>query len=75
MPKLTKQGLIASMHTAVEFGYKACERGDNLTKAAFGAAKFIDELAERCDNLPSEFLSFTAKGGKLKQVDPNPRKR
>jgi len=56
MAKLTKQGFRSSLFEAMEFGYKACERGANIQMARESIAPFINTMAENCDNLPKEIL-------------------
>lgn len=54
--KLTKQGLRESLDAAMEFGYKAHERGDNLDKARDEIRPHIEALVANSDNLPTEIL-------------------
>jgi hypothetical protein len=56
MSKLTQQGLEESLFDAMEFGYKARERNENIQKARSKIAPHIKALVESCDNLPREIL-------------------
>jgi hypothetical protein len=41
VPEYTEDSLKTTVLVAVEFGYKCCERGDNLQKALADAALFF----------------------------------
>jgi len=66
MAKLTQQGLSASLYDAMEFGYKACERNENIQMAHSKIAPFIEALVKSCDNLPREILRIEFGGGRKK---------
>lgn len=61
--KLTKQGLRGSLYAVLEYGFKSCERGDNLQKTIDDASSDIERLVSECDNLPLEILRIPAKRG------------
>jgi hypothetical protein len=70
MAKLTKRGFSAWLFDAMEFGYKACERGENIQMAREKIAPFINTMADSCDNLPKEILriEFPKPGGRRKRA-------
>lgn len=53
---ITKQGLRVSLDAALEYGFKASERGQNLEEARFHAADMFDALVVAADNCPDEVL-------------------
>lgn len=79
MGKLTQQGLSASLFDAMEFGYKSCERHENIQMARSKIAPHIKALVESCDNLPREILRIEFGGGrkkaKISRILRNPRKQ
>ena len=57
---LTKSGLLASLQTALEFGYKQCENGHNLLHAQCEAEATFEALC-KAENLPTEIAKLTLK--------------
>lgn len=53
---LTKEGLRNSLYTALEFGYKMCEKNHNLQKTLHDAHPDIEALVDMVD-LPSELVA------------------
>lgn len=74
---LTEQGLSASLFDAMEFGFKAHERGDNLQKARSDIAPHVKAMIDSCGNLPREILRIEFRKAKNTKVsvalrDPQP---
>ena len=68
MSKLTKQGLRASLETAVEFGFRSREKGWNLQKTLSVAHPDIEALVDSADNLPTEIMRIDFRKGKRTKV-------
>jgi hypothetical protein len=68
MSKLTKQGLRGSLETAVEFGFRSCEKGNNLQKTMHDCHADIEALVDASDNLPTEIMRINFRKPKGKKV-------
>jgi hypothetical protein len=68
MSKLTKQGLRASLETAVEFGFRSHENGNNLQKTLHDCHADIEALVDAADNLPTEIMRISFRKPKGQKV-------